>query len=269
MMKRAANAQISILRIKFKGQGLIIDMNAGDGNGVEERQGVLPFREENFQEYMQSEPSPRIADKLAKKCDPMAEVILCERDRARRKQLEQFFSDHAHVKIYGNHEALLKEDFAPYAWIFVFNDPCGPAGHGTQVLAHIAKHPRADFLIVVNELAIDRHSHVSAKGSEEEDPRIQGVRNTRERYVWMLDPEEWRRRLNRRVVCSSKDTINNPAFHGRVIVVSNYLADEFKRLGWRSSDGTAAPLYVVPGILAAPAILTHPGSRSEKSEGGM
>jgi len=232
MMKRAANAQISILNIKVQGHGLIIDMNAGDGNGVESRQGVLPFPEEEFQEYMHSEPSPRIADKLAKKCDPTASIILCERNRVRRKQLEQFFYESHHVQIYGNHEALLNADFTQYAWVFVFNDPCGPAGHGTQVLEHIAKHPRADFLIVVNESAIDRLLGLRAEGSEEEEPRIQGARKARERYLWMLDPEEWRQRLNRRLVCWSKDTINNPAFHGRVIVVSNYLADEFQRLGW-------------------------------------
>ena len=238
LFKQVASAQIVILNLKIKGQGLIVDMHAGDGNGIEKHQLVLPFLEKEFHEYMLSEPSPRLADKWARQCTPIAEVILCEKQADHRAHLEHFFASHTHVRIYPNHNLLEKEDLSRYAWIFVFNDPNGPAWHGITVLDHIAQHPKADFLIVVNELAIQRHSALSPQGPVGESPRIQGARATSQRDVWMLDPENWQRRLNRQWVAWHRTTINNPAFHGRVIVASNYLNEHLHKSGWITKEIT-------------------------------
>ena len=75
LMRHAAGAYIGMNNL-FGGQGIVIDMHAGDGAGV-----LLP--QPDFFRAQTSEASPAIVARMADDCDPPALIILCEKRRKR------------------------------------------------------------------------------------------------------------------------------------------------------------------------------------------
>ena len=226
LIKNACSAQIAILDLKIGGRGVIIDMHAGDGNGA-----ALP-QMDMFREAT-SEASPVLAERLARCChNPgYADVILCESHPQRRNHLKEQFGTRVHIL--SNNKNLLNYDFSCYAWGFVINDPCGHSGHAVDVLEFLSVSlPKADFLIVVNEGSLNRHLGLKLPRKEKEGSLVQHAYESKERYAWMLDPQNWRRRLQRRSVVSYAATINNRAFRGRVLIVTNYVAEPLRRGLW-------------------------------------
>lgn len=233
LVKRAAGGQAAILTKQFsENRGVIVDMHAGDGKGS-----TLP--QFAFWEEALSDASPFIANRLANTLSPIPDIILCESHFASRHQLDGCFRNQRNVKILQNNHSLLKIDFSQYAWGLTLNDPNGPRDHSVDVLEFLSQSmSKMDFIIVVNEGGIERHLGLKDRplGTAKNATLVRQAYETRERYKWMLDPEQWRTKLNRRRVAWSLRPVMNSAFHGRVIVVANYLSSVFSRGNeWRTN----------------------------------
>lgn len=224
LMRRAAGAQIAALDKLSPGRGLIVDMHAGDGEGVEIADGQADLWLPHV-----SDSTAALACRFAAACANGADVLLCESHTERREALRVSYGDQPSVKVLRCHADLLRRDFSGYAWAFVFNDPNGPRSHGVEEMEHVARQVRAsDFLIVVNEQAIVRHSSLKCDadtGNWHPSNRHMGpaAYATRDRYTWMLDADKWRQRLGKRSVAVSEFVTRNNAFHGRVVLVTNFV----------------------------------------------
>lgn len=225
MIREVAQAQISVLNLDGK-KGAIIDMHAGDGEGVD-----LPQADLFMTPVSQS--TPYLAVELSHKCTPRSDVILCERNRQHRALLTERFGTQA--QILANHVELLNQSLQKYQWVFVLNDPCGPSAHGIPILqAIVARHRRADLLIMVNEGSIARHLGVAQFG-DDHGTNAAGVRGSRaavDRYRWMYDQElkrvnaqAWAVKLSKRYALISRQKSSNRAYQGRLLLLTNYLAN--------------------------------------------
>ena len=215
---------------------MVIDMHASDGHGADEPQLVIPFQDLDLFDLAISDASPITAERLARLCNPPADVLLCESSYEKRQRLRALFHHTQHVSILQNHTRLMQTDFSLYRWALIFNDPCGHSGHGVEVLEYLSRTiPKSDFIIVVNEGSLGRHLGMNENGEDngENAHLIAGARETKEFYRWMLDPHQWRIRLGKKEVCWYGAKVMNKAFHGRVLVVSNYLADPLRKNGWK------------------------------------
>ena len=226
LIKRAAGGQVSILaKNNTTDRGVIIDMHAGDGDG-----GTLP--QLSLWEEALSDASPFIANRLANTVYPTPDIILCESHVASRHQLDECFRNQRNVRILPNNHSLLKLDFSQYSWGLVLNDPNGPRDHSVDVLEFLSRSINyIDFIIVVNEGGIERHLGLRDHplGDSKNATMIRQAYETRERYKWMLDPDQWRIKLGRKKVAWSTSPVINSAFRGRVIVAANFLSQVFSR----------------------------------------
>jgi hypothetical protein len=202
MLKRVIGAQTSAYRVTHPtARIVIIDMNAGDGEGVALTQGDL------FRSNL-SVPTPALAMRFAG-CDDR--VILCERDPARRRNLGAIFpsatilADHAHALNY----------LGDATFAFVISDACGLVDIGFTYLEELAAHIQSDFIVAFNEGVLNRINHPYHKTANA-------------RYGWMADYREHRRRLNRRYLSVFPDLRQAPIrgsanFNWRMLIIANGL----------------------------------------------
>lgn len=227
LMQHAAGAYIGKNNY-HGGNGIIIDMHAGDGVGV-----LLP--QPDFFRPAISDASPKIAARMAADCIPPADIVLCEKKVARRAELKAQLGAMPFLTILGNNAEVLRLSLEEYEWAVVLNDPCGHGGHSIEVMQEIARRiPRSDFIVAVNEGSLRRHLGLTASTNGSALARVRASYATKEQYRWMLSHDEWRNRLGKRKVFIARNLIANRAFQGRVLVLSNARANLSTRL---FSDG--------------------------------
>lgn len=212
-----AQFRIAMLFLRPGDRMAIIDMHAGDGKGVLASQPDL-FR--GPKSIASAATAIRLAD-AARREGVICDVFLCERNRVSRRELVNQFSG---VQIIGNHATL--PDLTKYRWALTLNDPNGPRDHGDDVLRRIAKEvPLSDFLIVVNEIALDRIVGVKAPSANPKalawsrDPARIAILH--DLYGWRADPLAWARMIGRNHVLGSKTTYGKGAMRGRFFLVTN------------------------------------------------
>lgn len=211
----------------FRGtRGIIIDMHAGDADGVPHPQGDL-FHD-NF-----SSTTPAIAERIVRQ-HPVT-VLLCEKHRRRRESLAKRFGtfsiigDHA-----GAYEFVDGLRLRP-VWGVCVSDANGHGKMGIEHMQRLGKlMPRLDFVIVFPQGGARRHIALDKNGKEDDNPQVKGAREAVEKYEWMLSTDmdrfghvlpsiEWADRLGRRMMAVTRLISASPGFAFRVIVVSNYL----------------------------------------------
>lgn len=211
-IKRYMNRQLPVLTSKF-GSGCIIDMHAGDGKPT-------PFPTPDFFVGGSLETTPTLAIAAARFFD--ADVILCEKNKGQR----QYLNDHygAAACVIGDHFKLheMAEQVAAYPWILVINDPNGHGDQGVATMQWLAKLvPVSDFIVVVNCFAIRRCLGLKPNHPEKS---IQLARQSGLDNEWMLDPEQWKAKLNKREVLAGKPTRLSNAMEAQILLVSNWIA---------------------------------------------
>lgn len=218
LIRHILGPQIAILAMKFGRGGLIIDMHAGDGEGVETPQ------MDCFGIDL-SNGTAEMAVQLAKKWD--ANVVLCESKQEKRKKLMEIFPG---IPILTTHNRIPKEvRIDEYPWVVVLNDPNGHSRHGLDVLDHISRANRiSDFIVCVNERSLKRHlGHADGPdyGEHKNLPMLKGCREKCLKYEWMLDRDEWRVFLRKKHGASARFLCGKHAYVGRVMLFSNFVGN--------------------------------------------
>lgn len=208
VVARIVKAQAYTLNHCIGPGGIIIDMHAGDGRGVEQPQmsifGTNPSR-------TTSELAVALSHNLR------ADVVLCEKDKERRAALSKRWPA---MSVLRNHRLAAAQISNEHRWTLVINDPNGPRDHGLEHMQAIAERlPIADFIIILNEAALDRCAGV-------EDERY---RAGMAKYEWMNDHREWGIRLGRRQIAVSKLICQSGNFRYRILVAANFLASATKK----------------------------------------
>lgn len=210
-VKRAAAAQVAAFRQKFPGaQIILIDGNAGDGEGVEMQQRDL------FVNQCESEPTPRVLADLATAYG--ATLCLCERVAGKRSKLKARFPDAVIVPDHKAAAALALRGFNYALW---GSDPCGPAGHGLDQMRRVAMGIlRSDFIVVSNEGALGRFIGVA------HCPNWQ----KHQAYTLQLAPAWWLAQLPKRYLARTPLIKQSQNFHFRLLIISDFIADGVSRM---------------------------------------
>jgi hypothetical protein len=208
---KAVGAQIGAFRRLFpQARIILIDGNAGDGDGVELKQFDL------FAGVQKSRSTAQLLCDLAD--EHGATLCLCERDRAKRHRLALLFPA---ATIVANHAEAASLALTGFNYALWLSDPCGYAGHGVQHMRKVATQIlRSDYIIIMNELALKRV--VGAKGSAYWQPH--------QKYTPMLTPAWWLGQLPKRFLARTPVINQSSGFHFRLMVVSNYITNGVKRL---------------------------------------
>lgn len=213
-IKRAMRRQLPILA--KRGRGLIIDLNAGDGEAT-------PHRQPDFFAGGALITTPHLA--LAMGDCYGADVWLCERSHAPRRALSAAYGDRA--KIYGNHNQLSKTlgTIAAAPWVMVLSDPNGHgnSSNGLSIMRQIAQiNPISDFVTVVNHRSIMRHLGVGAKDNSGNAFAL-AVEASKEHYAWMLTPQRWADQLGKRQVLATEPRRLSPEMTAQILLISNFI----------------------------------------------
>jgi hypothetical protein len=209
---KAVSAQVAAFRRRFPtARMILVDGNAGDGEGVDVAQGDL------FVGSHKSRPTPHLLSDLAK--EHGCTLMLCEQELRKRRLLVQAFpdalivSDHAAAASY-----VIKEGFNYALWL---SDPCGPKGQGVEHMRQVAlRILRSDFVIIFNE--VGPHRFIGVKHS----PYWQ----KHQKYVPMLQSEWWLEQIPKRNMARTQVIKQSSGFHFRLIVISDFLTDGVKRM---------------------------------------
>jgi hypothetical protein len=219
-----ARAQAAVLRLSRR-EGVIIDMHAGDGVGVATEQEHLFGENESM-------ASARLALGLGEKC--LADVVLCETKADRREQLRPLMDAWPHTRLLrSNRELASKVDYGPYRWALVLNDPNGHSKHSVEAMQAIAASvPVSDFIVCLNEGSLKRHLGVEDDGDGLGDNArlVRSVRESKERYAWMLEHKNWASLLGKRTLVKSRICPGSAAFRCRVMLLTNFAAKHPTRL---------------------------------------
>lgn len=218
LIKQLLQPQIAILSMKIGRGGLLIDMHAGDGQGVPKPQVDLFGMDD-------SEATAALCDRLAAQWQ--AEVVLCETRIDRREALRDQFPA---ARVLTSHNQVPKViDVGAYPWVIVLNDPNGHSRHGIDVLMHLAEvNRRSDFIICVNEGSLQRHLGVADSGDDvgkANGSMIEACRHAKHDYEWMLDRDRWRELLRKRHGVSARFLCGTKAYKGRVMLLSNCIGN--------------------------------------------
>ena len=207
---KAVGAQVAAFRWRFPdAKMLLIDGNAGDGDGV-------PMRQLDWINDAQSRPTPQLLADLARKHN--ATLCLCERNRAKRKLLAVRFPG---VNIVSSHAEAAKVALDGFNYVLWLSDPCGPAGHGVEHMRKVAMQVlRSDFVIALNEHTLERF--VGAAHSPFWKPH--------QKYVPMADPTWWLGELPKRFLARTPIIKQSSNFRYRILVISDFVTDGVKRL---------------------------------------
>lgn len=222
---QAAWGQLKAWRIKHpSGRIAIVDMNAGDGEGIER------IKLDLFESNDQSTPTAALAVALAEQ-DGNADVFLCERDLEKRRKLRSRFpaarvlSDHAQAP-----NILIATS---YEFVLVLSDPCGAADHGIEHLKTIARIIRvADFIVVFNGGWLEKRlmNVKEPTGDPEFDTSHRKAWHTsRKLYGPMLNLLWWPKTLERKHLAASDRVRASNNFEYRILVVTNFPSDAVKR----------------------------------------
>lgn len=218
--RRALNAQFNAFDRKHpKARKLILDLNAGDGEGV-------PLAQLDL---FQSETLSRTTAEMAIAYSDRADVILCEKDGKRRKKLRDRFGGNDRVRILANHELIYVPSLAEkYDYVLVLSDPCGPAGHGEWIMAEISRSIRyVDFIIAINLHGVNRIKGTHLSPDEvgitrrERGARLANV-TSRQRHNWKTSPKRWQRFLGRQHMISSGAMRISSTFIMKMLVISDF-----------------------------------------------
>ena len=227
LFRRALGRLIQVHFLSSRGRGLLVDMHAHDGGGVEKRQYDM------FGENVAWSSSRRLIywKKEADRKGIPVDLVLCERNAERRAKLAEVAkTEGIEVTILKNNKHLvawlMKQEQAGvrYDWGVVTNDPCGPKDHGVEVLAELGKVSRLDFVLIVNELAVKRLNGLQEKGHDigKNAKLVASCRKAAHKYDWVMDCCEWARRVGRKRVLRSSTLIKNRNHHGRCLVLTNH-----------------------------------------------
>ena len=211
-IERAMRRQLPVLA--KMGRGLIIDMHAGDGEPT-------PHPQPDFWAGGALITTPHLAISMADAFG--ADVWLCEKSHAARHALDDRYGGRA--RILRNHERLLDELSAigRCAWTIVLNDPNGHGQHGVEVMQRIAKaNQHSDFVVVVNHQSIRRHIGVG-KSDNTGNAFALAVEASKEKYAWMVDPDEWAARLGKRHVLATTIMAFSDAMKPQILLISNFI----------------------------------------------
>jgi len=209
-----AFAQFHAFRRKFpNARCVIIDFNAGDGEGVDLAQGDLfgPNR---------SRATAELAAQQAATDNVF--VILCEKQADRFAKLKEKYGTTPRVTIIRDHR-----DVVPlvvgFDYAIVLSDPCGPAGHGEDILGAVSRAvPKADFIIALNLHGVNRinGTHQSA---EQVGRAGKANATSRERHGWKNDPYRWQALLGRRHMASSRVIPMSSTFTLQMLVIADFV----------------------------------------------
>jgi hypothetical protein len=230
LVERAAKGQATVMGSRY-GRGVIIDMHAGDGAGVDKPQLDL------FEEHNPSCATAELATNLAEKLGN-TDVILCEHSAKQRALLEAEFQN---ALILPDHSLAASHISNEYKWGLVLNDPNGPSDQGVEAMREIGERLKiCDFVIVFNEgrtsalLKVrDTSAETEASDSQHTNAaQIRGVRECKHKYKWMLSEDltitnfsEWKKQIGRTRISTTGLVKATPHFRYRVLVVSNFLTD--------------------------------------------
>lgn len=201
-----------------RGRGLIIDMNAGDGQET-------PHVQKDFFADGALISTPHLAIRAARRFG--ADVWLCEKSAPARKRLKELWGNDA--RIFGNHNTLSKhlDLVANYPWLFVLSDPNGhgDSSNGVTVMAKLSEvNHVSDFVVVVNLQSLWRHQGLRTTSNHDENVRVTAARASKERYSWMVDPNQWAQHLGKRQVMERKPIHQQGAMRAQVLLISNWIA---------------------------------------------
>ena len=213
LARRAAQSQAFAYRyVNPSHRIVLIDGNAGDGDGVSVPQADL------FEGEINSRPTPQILTELADDLGA-ADVILCERNKAKREKLMARFP---RATILSDHKDASAHIRAEHCYALWLSDPCGPKDHGIATMRALSDNPRirTDFVVILNEGFIDS--------------RLRGTSDSmwatsRERYLRMVDPLWWAGELRKTSVAYSRRIAQSQGFHFRLLIVANHLGDVARR----------------------------------------
>lgn len=213
MIGKAVGGQVGAARMLFpKRRLLLIDANAGDGDGVS----TLQF--ELFSgELRGSRPTPQLMVELAQSVGN-ADVCLVECSRAKRSKLWQRFGHNKNVKIVASHAeiaAVIRPEHGYGLWL---SDPCGPAGHGVEYMRLINNHLLCDFVVVFNEGNVMRALCTT-----------HGWETYIKRYGNMIQPQWWLEQLEKPYMARTRIIPASQNFHYRVLVISKFLSQAVRR----------------------------------------
>jgi hypothetical protein len=225
LIEHLATAQCAVLS-RQNGRGLIVDMHAGDGEGVASNQ--LSLFGDN-----QSRATARIAGLLALRHSALC--ILCEKDGKKRQSLELLSKQVPECLLFDDNERVIETvKHGMFGWALVLNDPCGPSDHQANVLWHLSKCVRrSDFIVVVNEGAIRRNLGLKPDVGQDTGKNAAAVRGARAKapeYRWMLDYGQWASMLNKKTALVARQLSGHKGFTGRVTMFTNYSARFDRRL---------------------------------------
>lgn len=215
IVAQAIMAQIGKAALMLGGRAILIDGNAGDGEGIE-----LP-QFDMFDEST-SRPTPKLLIDAA--ADHGFDVVLCENNRKRRAELAARFPT---AIVIGNHSKAIDHISDEHAYALWVSDPCGPAGHGVDHMRRLAELvPCSDFVIVFNQTASYR---IRGTHKPATDRWTRANQTSRGLYNWMADPNEWAAVLDRQHIAATPVTTQSTGFCFRVLVISNSLANGASR----------------------------------------
>lgn len=218
IVRDVARGQASVLAKRFGQRGIIIDMHSGDGSGVCQPQLDL------FYGNNPSSATPEIARTIAKLIGGV-DIVLCEKSKKRRDELIESFPL---AKVLRNHSLAVNEILPCHKWALVFNDPNGYSMHGVEHMQAIAGKIPSDFIVVFNHGSMNRLLGMKDdKDYDTQFPKI--VRDLKPKYEWMIEPDNWRKRLRRRCIGASRVISASNNFQYRVFVITNFITDAVKR----------------------------------------
>jgi hypothetical protein len=212
---------------------LLIDTNAGDGRGVRKAQMSIRFDgDEGEGEF--SEPTALVQARLHGEIGA-AGLMACEKNPERRLSLRrEILSLVPSAIILDDNQRLLNVDFNPYDYALVVCDPCGYSERELhwEVLQHIASRPRlrSDFIFTHNRSAWGRLMGMSDESKPFEPQAVRAVRQSKAKYVWQMDLEQWAARLNRNGAARTRIAIRQSGnYSPQFIVVANHFGDCISR----------------------------------------
>jgi hypothetical protein len=217
LLAKVVGGQVGAYRRLHPQHGmLLIDGNAGDGEGVPKMQGDL------FDGVVLSQCTPLLLTESARHIGN-ADICLCDRDKKKRTLLRQQFPNATVVANHCDIASVIRDHHRYALWL---SDPNGYADHGVSQMAEIARRVLCDFVVVLNIGALDRALNTKATGATGAG---RACATMRDRYAGMDEPLWWLDRLNKRFLARSRLINQSPNFRYHVMVISNFLSDAARR----------------------------------------
>jgi hypothetical protein len=220
LLQRVLESQFYAHARGRKAPVLLLDLTAGDGNGV-----ALP-QQDLFLTAVESWTTPALLTRLAQG-HPNVQVVLCEKVGRRRALLQEKFPGATVLE----HSALAPSWItATIGYCLVVSDPNGLRDHNLAAMAAIAQQlPRSDFILTFNEWSLKRLLGVMPP-TPEAHHIVRDAWAAQEAYRWMQDPQAWKARLRKNYYARTRTLIQaSPNYRYRMLVVSNYLGDAVRR----------------------------------------